>query len=449
MSDLDHQPPLPGTEGVPGADPADRVADGRRLAGIGLIAAMGSRLIGRLVGIVLVVALAREADPGTVAVYGYLLGTATLVTVLTDLGVASVAGREVAAGRLPARGALSAALRPQLVSVLAAGAVTVLLCTVVGPDDVPTPALLLAVLFVIVGGLNNLWAELLRATGRVVLEGALQTGSAVALVVAGCAVVVLGGNADLLLLVVALKEVVLLLIGLVVLRPQRDPAVSARALLNQGVWVAVAGTAIVVLWRQGTMVVGGLGSVGMLATYVVATRYFDAGVTVAHTAGFGLAPGMSALATDPPAHRAAARRYLAVTTLAGAAVAVVGALLAGPLTTIPFGDEWASAVPAVRWIAVAALPVLLSHVSFTVLMSRGQQRWLAAATVTGAVTGVLSTLLLVHWRDEASSGVIGTVIGAVIMLAIAAAGIRDVLLPLPAADRRADSPSTREPEPVR
>src|SRR4051794_5945444 len=112
-------PPPPGTEVIPGVEltePASRSTDGTQLARLGLAAAMISRLAGRLIGIVLVVALARKANANTVAVYGYLLGTATLVTVLTDLGVASVAGREVAAGRVSARGALAAALRPQLVS---------------------------------------------------------------------------------------------------------------------------------------------------------------------------------------------------------------------------------------------------------------------------------------------------------------------------------------------
>jgi len=156
----------------------------------------------------------------------------------------------------------------------------------------------------------------------------------------------------------------------------------------------------------------------------------DAGVSVAHTAGFGIAPGMSALATQPAAHRAAARRYLRITALTGAAVAVTGVLFADPLTTIPFGAQWASAVPAVRWAAVAALPVLLCHVGFTMLMSRRQQGYLAGSAVSGAVVGVVATLLLVHWHDAPSSGVIGTVIGAVVMLGGVAVGLRDLLLPV-------------------
>ena len=410
-------------------------ADGRRLARLGLAAAMVSRLFGRLVGIVLVVVLAREAEPGTVAVYGYLLGTATLVTVFTDLGVASVAGREVAAGRLPAGGALRAALLPQLVSVLGAAALTVALSLLFGPGELPGSALALTVLFVVVSGINNLWAELLRATGRVVLEGALQLGSAVALVAVGAVVVHTGGGVTALLTVVALKEVAVLLLAVLVLRPSRRVVVRSRTLLRHGVWLAVAGTALILLWRQGTLVVGGTGSIAVLATYVVATRFLDAGVTVAHTAGFGLVPGMSALAADPVAFRSAARRYLGLVTLVGLAVALAGQLLAGPVTTIPFGDQWDVAVPAVRWVAIAALPILVCHVLFTVMLARGQVRRMALAAVTGSVTGTASTVLLMHLHPEATSGVVGTVVGAVVVLVLLLVSVRDLLLPAPAPER--------------
>ena len=74
--------------------------------------------------------------------------------------------------------------------MLAAAAATVLLTVCGGPARCRRPALLLTVLSSLVGGLVNLWAELLRATGRVLLEGGLQFGSAALLVVAGSVVIV-------------------------------------------------------------------------------------------------------------------------------------------------------------------------------------------------------------------------------------------------------------------
>lgn len=401
---------------------------GARLAKIGLIAAMASRLTGRLVGIVLVVLLARQASPDTVAIYGYLLGTATLVVVLTDLGVSAVAGREVASGRMPVGGALHAALAPQAVSVGAAALVTLGLTLAVGPAGTPFTALALTVGYVVAGGFNNLWSEMLRASGRVVAEGVLQAASSVALVVGGVLVVRAGGNASELLAVVALKEVVVLVVAAVMIHPRRDPTVRSRDLIGQGLWVALAGTALILLWRQGTLVLGAGGTIGALAAYVVASRFLDAGVTIAHTAGFGLVPGVSALAADPVAFRHAARRYIGFAATAGALVALVGVLAAEPITVIPFGNRWADAVPAVRVIALTGLPILVAYVAWPFLNARRQVRLLAGACASGTATALAVTIGLVIWQPDALSATIGTFAGSVVLSMMILFGLRDVLL---------------------
>lgn len=402
--------------------------DGGRLARLGLAAAIGSRVIGRLVGIVLVVLLAREAAPDTVAVYGYLLGTATLVATLTDLGVAAVAGREVAAGRLPAGPTLWAALGPQAVSVAGACLVTVALTVFLGPDAVPPSALALTVAFVVAGGFVNLWAEMLRATGRVLVEGGLQIVSAVALVAGGVVVVRSGGDASLLLVVVALRELALLLVMVALLRPRRG-SVRSRALLGQSLWLALGGVGLVLLWRQGTVVVGAVGTIGALAAYVVASRFLDAGITIAHTAGFGLVPGMSALEGDPVAFRREARRYLGLAAGVGLVVAVVGVLAARPITVVPFGERWAGVVPAVQVIAACAVPILLSYVSWTLLLARRQVRRLAVASGSAAVTGTAVSAALVAGRPDAMSAVVGTAVGAVVLAVLLLSGVRDLIAP--------------------
>lgn len=400
---------------------------GRRLARLGLLAAVVSRLLGRLVGIVLVVLLARRASTDTVAVYGYLLGTATLVATLTDLGVASVAGREVAAGRLAAGGAVRAALAPHTASLAAAALVTVVLTLVAGPAAVPPAALALTVGYVVVGGFVNLWADVLRGAGRVLLEGVLQVASAAALVVGGVAVVELGGDATDLLAVVLAKEAVVLAVMVALVRPGRDARASGRLLLGQSVWLAVAGTALILLWRQGTLVMGALGTTGALAAYVVASRFLDAGVTIAHTAGFGLMPGASALANDTAAFRRAARRYLGLAAAAGVAVAAVGVLAARPLTVVLFGERWAEVVPAVRGIALAALPILLVFVAWPFVMARLQVRGLAVASVVGTVLGLVTGIALVARDPDPLSAVWGTLVGASVTAAMLLFGLRDVL----------------------
>lgn len=404
--------------------------DGGRLAKLGLAAALASRVLGRLVGIVLVVLLAREASPDTVAVYGYLLGTATLVATFTDLGVAAVAGREVAAGRLPADGALHAALWPQAVSVATACLATVALTLLAGPNAVPGTALAIAVVFVAVTGFLNLWAEMLRVTGRVIVEGALQVGSAVALMIGGVLVVRSGGNATDLLVIVVVKEAAVLAVSMALVRPKPRPEhVRSRRLLRQSLWLGLASVGLVVLWRQGTVVIGATGTLGALAAYVVASRFLDAGVTIAQTAGFGLVPGMSALANEPAAFRHEALRYLGMAALVGAGVASGGVLAARPITVIPFGEQWVGAVPTVRVIALAGLPILVGYVAWTLLLARRQVRWLAAGSAAGAVTGVTLSAALVAWRPDPLSAMIGTAIGAAVLVVVFLIGLHDLFLP--------------------
>jgi O-antigen/teichoic acid export membrane protein len=114
------------------------------------------------------------------------------------------------------------------------------------------------------------------------------------------------------------------------------------------------------------------------------------------------------------------------------AVAVLGVLVAGPLTTIPFGPRWETAVPAVRVVALAGLPLLLSYVLFTLLMARNQLRWLALSAVAAAVVGLGASTALVLARPTALSAVIGTTVGLTTLAVLLLAGLRDLLRPLPA-----------------
>ncbi|MHA3701549.1 lipopolysaccharide biosynthesis protein [Jatrophihabitans sp. YIM 134969] len=424
--------------------PADAGAVGERLARLGVVAAVASRTFGRLVGVGFVVVLARTSGDDTVAVYGYLLGTATLVVTLTDLGVAAVAGRDVAAGRFPAAVALAAALPAQVVSVALACLVTLGLVAVSGPSALTPAPVLLTLAFLAANGMVNLWAELLRGTGRVVFEGGLQMLSAVLMVGGGLAVVAGGGGATPLLAVVAGKELVVLAVGAAVLRPRRRPEVlRTRALIRHSLHVAVAGTALIVLWRQGTILVGATGTVATLAVYVVASRFLDAGVTVANTVGFGLLPGASSVTADHDRFAALARRYLRFTAGLGALVGAAGVVVAGPLTTGLFGSRWEPAVPVVRVVALTALPLFVGYVAWFLLLAARQQRWLAGASSSGAVVAILVSLLWSRFGPPPIAAAGGTAVGAAVLAVLLLGRLVLVLR------RAAPTPTPPGPEPLR
>jgi O-antigen/teichoic acid export membrane protein len=368
--------------------------------------------------------LARVADPVTVALYGFLLGTVTLMASVTDLGVASLAGRDVAARVAAAPAALRSALGPQALSTVVAVVLTCVVAVLAGPAGVEASVLVPCSVFVAANSMFNLWAEVLRGDGRVVLEGVLQGVSALLLVTVGSLAVLAGAGIVPLLWIVAGKELVVLAIAAVWLRPAsgRDAGLSFAALLRRSAWLAVAGTALVLLWRQGTLLVSGLASTRALADYVVATRLLDAGVTLAHTLGIGLFPGIAALAAEAPgAARAHVRRYLVGVLGLSIPLAVLGVVLADPVTTLVFGSQWQSAVPAVRVLAAATPLILLGYLLWFALLAEGQERWLCAAAVAAAVTSVAATAVLLAVHPGAAAGAWGTGAGALVLAVVLAA----------------------------
>jgi O-antigen/teichoic acid export membrane protein len=401
----------------------DEVLSKGRLVRIGVAAALISRIFGRLVGIILVVVLARVADPATVALYGFLLGTVTLMASLTDLGVASLAGRDVAAKVAAAPAALRSALGPQALSTVVAVVLTCVVAVLAGPAGVEASVLVPCSVFVVANSVFNLWAEVLRGDGKVVLEGVLQGVGALLLVTAGSLAVLAGAGIVPLLWIVAGKEIVVLAVATVWLRPgaRTDAGPSFGALVRRSAWLAVAGTALVLLWRQGTLLVSGMASTRDLADYVVATRLLDASVTLAHTLGIGLFPGIAALAAEAPgAARAHARRYLVAVLGLSVPVAALGVLLAGPVTTGVFGGQWQSAVPAVRVLAAITPLILLGYLLWFVLLAEGQERWLCVGALAAAGTSVGVTAVLLAVEPGAAAGAWGTGAGALVLAVVLA-----------------------------
>jgi len=233
---------------VTALEPDDVLTKGR-LIRIGVAAAVVSRIFGRLVGIILVVVLARVSDPTTVALYGFLLGTVTLMASVTDLGVASLAGRDVAAKVTGAPEALRSSLGPQALSTAVAVVLTCLVAVLAGPGGVDASVLVPCSAFVVANSMFNLWAEVLRGDGRVVLEGVLQGVSALLLVGIGSLAVLAGAGIVPLLWIVAGKELAVLGLACIWLRPRSGDraGLSFGALVKRSMWLAVAGTALVLL----------------------------------------------------------------------------------------------------------------------------------------------------------------------------------------------------------
>lgn len=390
---------------------------GSQLARLGVLAALVSRLAGRLIGVLFVLVLARTSSDATVAGYGYLLGTSTLILTISDLGVAAISGREVANGRLPGPAALASAIPVQGLTIAAACAVMAVLVLVAKPQGVDTPSLLLTLLFMACNGMVNLWAEVLRGTGRVVAEATLQTIGPFLLVGAGVVVAINGGRTADLLAVVAGKEFLILVASVLLLRPRRVPGlIHMRELISSSFTLSIASTAVVLMWRQGTIYTGARSSAAVVAAYIVATRFQDAGATLSSTIGFGLLPGAAAAKQSAEEEFRALvqgyfRKCLGVGVLAGA----IGVTFAHPITVLAFGERWSSAVPAVRLVAAAAPPIMVMYVMWTSLLVNRQERWLLKCAVVAALLSVGATLVGSALGSDLVWAAAGTTIGVYVL----------------------------------
>ena len=90
-------------------------------------------------------------------------------------------------------------------------------------------------------------------------------------------------------------------------------------------------------------------------------------------------------------------------------------------------ERWAEVVPAVRWIAISALPILLVFVAWALLLARHQVRLLAVGAVLGTVLGLVTSIVLVVRYPEPLSAVLGTGVGATVTAVVLLLGLRDVL----------------------
>lgn len=394
------------------------VLSGRALARVGVVVALASRILSRLVGLILIVVMARVAPAELISGYGYLLTTAALFGSLTDLGVAAVSGREVASGAAGPWPAMRAALPFQLLSGTVTAAAVVFTTATVGPDGLPASALALAGVFVVANSAVNLCSELLRSAGRVLAEAAVQSLTTVLLVGVGTAIILGDLGLDLLLAVIAGKELLAVLV-MVVLLPRRGPQWShpRGQLLRRSVVVAVAAASLMVLWRQGALIAGAKLDVGTLAVFMVATRLLDAGVTICHIFGVGIMPGLSQMwALDRRDYGRELRRFLVGATLMGLVVGAAGWFSARWLTLLIFGPRWGSATSTVQLIALTGAVMVPLYVVWFGLLAARRERVLVLGTVPAVLVAIaLSYTATVLW-DTPWAPVLGSAVGAGIAL---------------------------------
>lgn len=373
---------------------------GVRLRARGPAAVLGSRLFGKALSFAFIVVLVRSVGEEDVAAYSYLVALALTFSILSDTGVAVIAGRDVARGDV----GLAAAYRAGLAAVLAGCAVGALAVAAFGlVDSGPGSggaALAMTAVFVAVNGVFNFQCDLLRGDGRLGLEAGLQTVGGTLFVLVGTAVVLAGGGLALLMAAFAVKEMAMVALTQRFLpspaRAPRTPGLGWR-LLRAGILVSLATTCLAIVLRATLVVLSNVAGVGESARYSVAYRFAEIAFMVAQVLGIALLPALSARYA---ADRADGRRFaLRLLVMCGGALLLVTPLLVWatpPVLTAVFGEQYAGAGDAAR-VLVGMLPLLMVlMLAWNALIADRREGPLLAAGVAGVAAVGLGTLWIAH-----------------------------------------------------
>jgi O-antigen/teichoic acid export membrane protein len=393
---------------------------------VGSVAAVGSRVVGRVLGLGFVVLLARRQSPLIFAEYNYLLILSAALTVITDAGVAAVAGREVARGAAELGAAYRAAFVVQLVTGLVGAVAVVGLGLVVPGPDRDLGALLLLGVLVAANSIFNLQAELLRGAGRPIIEGGIQLLAGLLQLGVGAAVLYAGGGLVGVFAALAAKQLVVVVLCQAWLpapwSAQRDAQLS-RVVFRRGLWLGGATTLATVIWRFGALVIGNVGSVAALADFAVSSRYLEVSAMISQTLGIGMLPALARRSTSSPhGIRRFTVRIAVILTVLTSLLTVPAVLFTGPITTAVFGGRYRSAVVASQVLVGVTPLVVLHYVLWYALVAERLERWVTIAAAAGA-TAALATIAWVVLRPTATVTAIATAIAIAVATAVLCLGL--------------------------
>lgn len=387
-----------------GTEPA---ALGTRMVRGGAVTLLGS-VASRLVSAVAAVVLARVLGIEGFAVLTFGAAYATFFSTIADLGVDTVAIRDLAARpeeRDLTLGSALAAKSVTLVASLGIGTGVALLYD----GDLRLAALIGAV--TVLQALAGTYGLVLTAAVQMAAPTAIRTVGLVATWVGALAVALAGGGPVLVLGVQAAIGFLpgLALLALVRRRVAMAPRASwarTKELLGEALPVAAAAFAIVVFARVDQLLLGAFGDAEGLAAYGAVVRLVDllnfapvAVITV-------VLPAVSSLAsTDPERIRRLtlrANRYLASVALPAGAVATVAG---GPVLGIVFGagfDDAGAVLAVLLWAHAFAFAFLVSR---QVLVGSGRAGELARVAWVAAIVDVVLSVALIPTHSALGAAV--------------------------------------------
>jgi O-antigen/teichoic acid export membrane protein len=185
-------------------------------------------------------------------------------------------------------------------------------------------------------------------------------------------------------------------------------------------WIALGNLAIGLALPINTLILASLYPADEVARYYSAFKVAQLFWIVEQVVGFVLLPWLSQRAGEGGPARVLSHvpRLLALVSGIGLVMALILALLAGPLIRLVYGDPYASAVPVLRALIPMGFGYLLCGAGTQVLVSLGKPAVSAWAACGAAVLNLLLNWLLTPLHGALGAAAAGSIAAVVQMFGI-------------------------------
>jgi O-antigen/teichoic acid export membrane protein len=358
------------------------------------------RGISKFAVLIFLVLAARLLTKQQYGVYSYVLVLASTCGILADPQVSIIAGRDVAAGRSsPAESYWSAIPLVALAGLVAAAGLIAFGLIDSGPGGT-IGVLGIAAVFIVFNRLVGVGLEMLRALGRFGLEAAIETTGTVLLVAAASVVAALGLGVSAVLAAFVVQSILVAAVCHLILRgevgPPRWVGGQRSHLLRSGIKLSVAAGATALATRAPLIILGGASTAVAVAGYSAGLRFADAAYLLALTAGQSLLPSLAALlSTDSRRAVGIARQAIALSVLAGGALAALFVPFGSEITRAVFGARYASS-GALMSVMSLSLPFMgMFWISWFALCAYKRERDVARVALVAVGVSVLGGVLAI------------------------------------------------------
>jgi O-antigen/teichoic acid export membrane protein len=363
---------------------------------------LGSNLVRAAIGFVTSLVIGRGLGPGEFGRWIFFTAWASTLTVAFDLGLSALVTRDAARDEAGRGRLVAGALAVRLAVFAPAGFLVYSAASWIGGGPASAASLRVAVWLAAAGLAYGCFAALFRASPRWLIAILTIETAGAALQCAGALWIIAHNGGVIHLLRVATAVQILQVATAFVLwrftarggRLQWPSWRSGWLLLRRAYPFAVAGAVVNIQSRLAPLMLGYMAGAADVAAFGAAAKLGSAARMLPH-AGFAAAlPVLSHEVAhgEPEPVRTGFDGYVRWFAIVAATCLLVGAR---PILRFTYGASFASAAPALAWIAVGLVPSLVNNARKVYLYASGRERMAVQWTSVSVAVQAIGSLALV------------------------------------------------------